>query len=416
MKKIPLHWQMCAALIAGALLGGLLGNYYGYWENYINGVGNIFLHAINMIVIPLVFLSTFLGISTMSNSSSLGRIAVKTFGYFIITALISAVVGIFITNVLRPGYGTHSTRIESRSILDNASEIGNSTFMDRLVEIVPNNIFNVLSSGDILPIIFFSILLGLSVTKIKQNQQSTINEVLTSFNDAILNMTKAIIKFAPLGVFAIVMSLVGKQAGDMEALRNNMLNFAFFIIVVWISLIAMGGIILPLMVGFCAKVSPIQHFKQIYSAMMLAFSTSSSYSALPLIISDAKEKFGVSNNIASFTIPLGITFNKIGTVIYECVAVIFVAQAAEIDLSIAQQVSLVGASIVTVLGAPSVPMAGVVVLAILLKAMNLPDEYIGMFMAIDILCDMPKTMLNAYSVSCSAIIVARSEGEQISVA
>lgn len=407
---------MCTALVVGALLGGLLGNYYGYWENYINGVGNIFLHAINMIVIPLVFLSTFLGISTMSNSSSLGRIAIKTFGYFIITALISAVVGIFITNALRPGYGTHCIESESNSILDNASEIGNSTFMDRLVEIVPNNIFSVLSAGDILPIIFFSILLGISVTKIKQNQQSTINNVLTSFNDAILNMTNAIIRFAPLGVFAIVMSLVGKQAGDMETLRNNMLNFAFFIIVVWISLIVMGGIILPLMVGFGAKVSPIQHFKQIYSAMMLAFSTSSSYSALPLIISDAKEKFGVSNNIASFTIPLGITFNKIGTVIYECVAVIFVAQAAEIDLSIAQQLSLVGASIVTVLGAPSVPMAGVVVLAILLKAMNLPEEYIGMFMAIDILCDMPKTMLNAYSVSCSAIIVARSEGENISVA
>lgn len=416
MKKIPLHWQMCTALIVGALLGGLLGNYYGYWENYINGIGNIFLHAINMIVIPLVFLSTFLGISTMSNSRSLGRIAIKTFGYFIITALISAVVGIFITNALRPGYGTHCVGSESNSILDNASKIGSSTFMDRLVEIVPNNIFSVLSSGDILPIIFFSILLGISVTKIKQNQQSTINNVLTSFNDAILNMTNAIIRFAPLGVFAIVMSLVGKQAGDMETLRNNMLNFAFFIIVVWISLIVMGGIILPLMVGFGAKVSPIQHFKQIYSAMMLAFSTSSSYSALPLIISDAKEKFGVSNNIASFTIPLGITFNKIGTVIYECVAVIFVAQAAEIDLSIAQQVSLVGASIVTVLGAPSVPMAGVVVLAILLKAMNLPEEYIGMFMAIDILCDMPKTMLNAYSVSCSAIIVARSEGENISVA
>lgn len=416
MKKIPLHWQMCTALIVGALLGGLLGNYYGYWENYINGIGNIFLHAINMIVIPLVFLSTFLGISTMSNSSSLGRIAIKTFGYFIITALISAVVGIFITNALRPGYGTHCIESESNSILDNASKIGNSTFMDRLVEIVPNNIFSVLSSGDILPIIFFSILLGISVTKIKQNQQSTINNVLTSFNDAILNMTNAIIRFAPLGVFAIVMSLVGKQAGDLETLRNNMLNFAFFIIVVWISLIVMGGIILPLMVGLGAKVSPIQHFKQIYSAMMLAFSTSSSYSALPLIISDAKEKFGVSNNIASFTIPLGITFNKIGTVIYECVAVIFVAQAAEIDLSIAQQVSLVGASIVTVLGAPSVPMAGVVVLAILLKAMNLPEEYIGMFMAIDILCDMPKTMLNAYSVSCSAIIVARSEGENISVA
>lgn len=155
MKKIPLHWQMCAALVVGALFGGLLGNYYAYWENYINGIGNIFLHAINMIVIPLVFLSTFLGISTMSNTSSLGRIAVKTFCYFIITALISAVVGISVTNALRPGYGTHCIGTESGSIIENANEIGKSTFMDKLVDVVPTNIFSVLSTGDILPIIFF---------------------------------------------------------------------------------------------------------------------------------------------------------------------------------------------------------------------------------------------------------------------
>lgn len=123
----------------------------------------------------------------------------------------------------------------------------------------------------------------------------------------------------------------------------------------------------------------------------------------------------MSNNIASFTVPLGITFNKIGTIVYECVAVIFVAQAVGIELTTTQQVSLIGASIVTVLGAPSVPMAGVITLAVLLTAMGLPTDYIGMFMAIDILCDMPKTLLNAYSVSCSAIIVARSEGETLKI-
>ena len=174
-----------------------------------------------------------------------------------------------------------------------------------------------------------------------------------------------------------------------------------------------GGIILPILVGLMARVSPLKHLKQIYSALVLAFSTSSSYSALPLIISDAKEKMGVSNSIASFTVPLGITFNKIGTIIYECVAVIFVSQAVGVDLSIAQQVSLIAASIVTVLGAPSVPMAGVVVLAILLNAMGLPTNFIGMFVVVDMLCDMPKTLINAYSVSCSAIIVARSEGESL---
>ena len=413
--KLALHWQMGIALILGATLGFIFCDSYSAWGNVINGIGDIFLHAINMIVIPLVFLSTVLGISTMTDSKSMGRIAVKTFLYFIVTAVLAAVVGVIVTDVLRPGYGTHKTEVDAGEIMKTVESAESSTLMDKIVDIVPSNIFEAFSSGNILPIIFFSLLLGYFITKIHANRQATINNVFESFNDAIMALTNFIIRFAPIGIFAIVMVLVGKQASDIGALKECFRNFAFFVIVVWISLIVMGGIVLPIMVGLMAKVSPIKHLKQIYSALMVAFSTSSSYSALPLIISDAKEKMGVSNNIASFTVPLGITFNKIGTIVYECVAVIFVAQAVGIDLTAAQQVSLIGASIVTVLGAPSVPMAGVITLAVLLAAMGLPTDYIGMFMAIDILCDMPKTLLNAYSVSCSAIIVARSEGEMLKI-
>ena len=413
--KLALHWQMGIALILGATLGFIFCDSYSAWGNVINGIGDIFLHAINMIVIPLVFLSTVLGISTMTDSKSMGRIAVKTFLYFIVTAVLAAVVGVIVTDVLRPGYGTHKTEVDAGEILKTAQATESSTLMNKIVDIVPSNIFEAFSSGNILPIIFFSLLLGYFITKIHANRQATINNVFESFNDAIMALTNFIIRFAPIGIFAIVMVLVGKQASDIGALKECFRNFAFFVIVVWISLIVMGGIVLPIMVGLMAKVSPIKHLKQIYSALMVAFSTSSSYSALPLIISDAKEKMGVSNNIASFTVPLGITFNKIGTIVYECVAVIFVAQAVGMDLTVAQQVSLIGASIVTVLGAPSVPMAGVITLAVLLAAMGLPTDYIGMFMAIDILCDMPKTLLNAYSVSCSAIIVARSEGEMLKI-
>ena len=413
--KLALHWQMGIALILGATLGIIFCDSYSAWGNVINGIGDIFLHAINMIVIPLVFLSTVLGISTMTDSKSMGRIAVKTFLYFIVTAVLAAAVGVIVADVLRPGYGTHKAEVDAGGILETAQATESLTLMDIIVDIVPSNIFEAFSSGNILPIIFFSLLLGYFITKIRGNRQATINNVFESFSDAIMALTNFIIRLAPLGIFAIVMVLVGKQASDLGALKECFRNFAFFVIVVWISLIVMGGIVLPIMVGLMAKVSPIKHLKQIYSALMVAFSTSSSYSALPLIISDAKEKMGVSNNIASFTVPLGITFNKIGTIVYECVAVIFVAQAVGMDLTAAQQVSLIGASIVTVLGATSVPMAGVIALAVLLAAMGLPTDYIGMFMAIDILCDMPKTLLNAYSVSCSAIIVARSEGEILKI-
>lgn len=413
--KLALHYQMGLALVLGATGGVLLGDSFDVWGNFINGIGNIFLHAINMVVIPLVFLSTALGISTMGDSKSMGRIAAKTFGFFIFTAIVAAFLGVVITSALRPGYGTHGRVMEIGRILNDAQQSNQTTLMDRIADIVPNNIFEAFSNGEILPIILFSILLGYFVIHINEERQRTVNATFEAFNDAIMKMTTAIIRFAPIGIFAIVMALVGKQAGNMAEMRNNLLSLAFFVIVVWILLIVMGGMVLPLMVGMMAHVSPLRHLKQIYSALMVAFSTSSSYSALPLIISDAKEKFGVSNNIASFTVPLGITFNKVGTIIYECVAVIFVAQAVGMELTAAQQISLIGASIVTVLGAPSVPMAGVVVLAILLNAMGLPTDYIGMFMAIDILCDMPKTLLNAYSVSCSAIIVAHSEGEALHV-
>lgn len=413
--KLALHWQMFIALLLGIIGGWALGGYFNVWGNFVNGVGKLFLHAINMIVIPLVFLSTLLGISTMSNSKTMGRIAVKTFMYFIITAVAAAFVGVLVTDTLRPGYGTREAHIEAEQIFANAEHAGSTTLMDRIVDIIPSNVFEAFSSGEILPIIFFSLLLGLFITKIQPERQHAINSLFESFHDVIMRMTTFIIRFAPIGVFAIVMALVGGLTEDVTVMKNNFISFAFFIFVVWISLIVMGGMILPVMVGLMAHVSPLKHLKQIYSALMVAFSTSSSYSALPLIISDTKEKFGISNNIASFTVPMGITFNKVGTIIYECVAVIFVAQAFDIEMSIAQQISLIGVSIVTVLGAPSVPMAGVVVLAILLKAMNLPDTYIGMFMAVDILCDMPKTLLNAYSVSCSAIIVARSEGEELKI-
>ena len=413
--KLALHWQMCIALIFGALCGILFCDSFSTWGDIVEGFGDIFLRAINMIVIPLVFLSTVLAISKMSDSKSMARIAVKTFLYFIITAVVAAVVGTFVTIFLRPGCGTHKVEMNAQGILESAKTAESETIMDKVVNIVPDNVFEAFSSGDILPIIFFSILLGFFITKVHASRQNTINGFFESLSDVIMMLTSFIIRFAPFGIFAIVMALVGKQASDIDALKECFKSFAFFVIVVWVSLIIMGGIILPIMVGVLAKVSPINHLKQIYSALMVAFSTSSSYSALPLIISDAKDKMGVSNNIASFTIPLGITFNKIGTVLYECVAVIFVAQAAGVELEASQYASLVGASIVTVLGAPSVPMAGVVVLAVLLNAMGLPTDYIGMFMAVDILCDMPKTLLNAYSVSCSAIIVARSEGEILKI-
>lgn len=415
--RIALHWQMLLALALGLLAGWLLSGCYDIWGELASGIGRIFINTINMIVVPVVFLSTVLGFASMDGTKSMGRVAVKSFGYFFVLDIFAAIVAVIITMWLRPGYGAHCINIEGASteVLTNAEAVGHLTLMEKIVSIVPSNIFSAFSSGAILPVIFFSILFGIFISKVSDKRQTMLIELFESLNDVITKITTFIIRFAPLGVFALVMSLVGQQAGNGEELKRSFLSIAFFVFVVWISLLVIGGIILPIIVGMTARVSPLKHLRQIYSSLLLAFSTSSSYSALPLIIRDAKDKFGISNSIASFTIPLGITFNKIGTISYECVAVIFVAQAVGVDLSIAQQLSLIAASIITVLGAPSIPMAGLVVLAILLNAMGLPNSYLGMFIVVDMLCDMPKTLINTYSVSCSAIIVARSEGEIITI-
>lgn len=413
-KKLALHWQMLIALALGVLCGWLFSGSYQVWGNFIGGLGKLFLNAINMIVIPLVFMSTMLSVSNISDIKSMGRVAWTSFLYFIVTSVVSAVVGVLLADAIRPGKGVKCLEVECGDVLSKAEQMKSATFMDKVVDIVPANIFEAFSSGRILPIIFFALLMGIFVTKLQDDRRNKLNGLFESFNDVIMLMTNFIIKFAPLGVFAIVMGLLGAKSGS-DVLGTYFVRFLYFVLVVWVSLIVMGGVVLPIVLGWVAKVSPIKHLKQIYSSLMLAFSTCSSYSALPLLISDAKTKLGVSDKIASFTIPLGITFNKIGTVIYECVAVVFVSQVFEVSLCLTQQIMLIAISVITVFGAPSVPMAGALVLAVLLKSMNLPTDCIGMFMAIDILCDMPKTMLNAYSVSCGAVVVARSEGEELTI-
>ena len=416
--KLALHWQMAIALLLGGLGGWLLGDYVSVWGSYIDAIGQLFMRAVNMIVLPLVFLSSALSFSSMKETKSMGRIAAKTFVYFFLTAIVAAFIGILITSVFRIGYNTPSVSSGISSIqwsseqMEVQNRLESKTLMGYIVDVVPNNVFEAFSSGNMLSVVFFALILGLFTIQLASNHRQTINDFLSSFNELIIKIATFIIRLAPLGIFAIVMMAVGTNA---ERVGGLILKILLFVSAVWIALLVMGGIILPIMVATIAKVSPLKHFKQIFSSLLVAFSSCSSYGALPLILNDTKDKCGVSNSVAGFTIPLGITFNKVGTVIYECVAVVFVAQACGIPLTVVQQLSLVGLAVITVLGSPAMPMASILVLAVLLKAMNLPDEYIQLFIVVDILCDMPKTLLNAYSICCGAVIVAKSEGEKLNI-
>ena len=230
-----------------------------------------------------------------------------------------------------------------------------------------------------------------------------------------MKITFFIIRLAPFGVFAIVTNGVGKQANDPQALLGMAGSLGVFVLVVWGGLLLQGGVVLPLLVRLLGRQNPWRHISKMSTALLTAFSTCSSGAALPINIRDSQEKCGISNKIASFVLPLGSTINMNGTALYECVTAIFIAQAYGIDLSLAQQIMIVFTALLAAIGTAGIPMAGMVMLTIVLTAVGLPLEGIGLVLAVEQLCDMPRTCINTYGDSCGAVIIAHSEGEQLTI-
>ena len=326
-KKLALHWQILIGIGLGVIAGILLCKItpYDNWYKYIKWAGDIFLRGLRMIVIPLVFTSIALGVAGMGNSAALGRIAGKTILYYIVTTAIAATIGLLLVNIVKPGVGAPLNLTEEVTSVGAAS--GNVSFIDQIVAIVPSNIFESMAKGDLLPIIFFAIIFGLFMNKVDQKHTGMLTDLFTAIYEVIMKITFFIIKLAPYGVFAIVTNVVGKQAGDAQALLSMAGSLGIFVLVVWGGLIIQGCVILPTLVRVIGKQNPWRHISKMSTALLTAFSTCSSGAALPINIRDSQEKCGISNKIASFVLPLGSTINMNGTALYECVTAIFIAQA-----------------------------------------------------------------------------------------
>ena len=412
-KGLALHWQILIGIGLGVVAGILLCKITPYenWYKYIKWAGDIFLRGLRMIVIPLVFTSIALGVAGMGNSAALGRIAGKTILYYIGTTLIAAVIGLTLVNLVKPGVGATLNLTEDVSTV-NAQNV---SFIDQIVNIVPANIFEAMAKGDLLPIIFFAVIFGLFMNKVDEKHAGFLNNLFTAIYEVIMKITMFIIKLAPYGVFAIVTNVVGKQANDPKALLAMAGSLGIFVLVVWGGLLLQGGVVLPLLVRILGKQNPWRHISKMSTGILTAFSTCSSGAALPINIRDSQEKCGISNKIASFVLPLGSTINMNGTALYECVAAIFIAQAYGIDLTLVQQIMIVFTALLAAIGAAGIPMAGMVMLAIVLSAVGLPLEGIGMVLAVEQICDMPRTCINSYGDTCGAVIIAHSEGEELTI-
>ena len=412
-KRLALHWQILIGIGLGIAAGILLCKIapYEQWSPYVKWAGDIFLRALQMIVIPLVFTSIALGVAGMGNSAALGRIAGKTILYYIVTTAIAAAIGLTLVNIVKPGVGANLNLAEKVSSIGN----GKMSFIDEIVSIVPSNIFESMAKGDLLPIIFFAVVFGFFMNMVDKKHTETLSGLFTAIYEVIMKITFFIIRLAPFGVFSIVANTVGKQANDPQALLSMAGSLGVFVLVVWSGLIIQGAIVLPLLVRVLGKQNPWRHISKMSTVLLTAFSTCSSGAALPINIRDSQEKCGISNKIASFVLPLGSTINMNGTALYECVTAIFIAQAYGIDLSLAQQIMIIFTALLAAIGTAGIPMAGMVMLTIVLSAVGLPLEGIGLVLAVEQLCDMPRTCINTYGDSCGAVIIAHSEGEKLTI-
>ena len=412
-KGLALHWQILIGIGLGIAAGILLCKIalYDHWSPYVKWAGDIFLRGLRMIVIPLVFTSIALGVAGMGNSAALGRIAGKTLLYYLVTTAIAATIGLTLVNIVKPGVGA------SLNLAEEVKSIGSGevSFIDQIVSIVPSNIFESMAKGDLLPIIFFAVIFGFFMNKVDGKHTQTLSNLFSAIYEVIMKITFFLIRLAPIGVFSIVANVVGKQADNPQALVSMAGSLGVFVLVVWSGLVIQGGIVLPLLVRVLGKQNPWRHISKMSTVLLTAFSTCSSGAALPINIRDSQEKCGVSNKIASFVLPLGSTINMNGTALYECVTAIFIAQAYGIDLSLAQQVMIIFTALLAAIGTAGIPMAGMVMLTIVLTAVGLPLEGIGLVLAVEQLCDMPRTCINTYGDSCGAVIIAHSEGEKLTI-
>lgn len=296
--------------------------------------------------------------------------------------------------------------------VENLSAVSDS-FGVTLIKIVPSNILEALSQGQMLSIIFFAILLGYFITKIDPKPQQLLIDVFNAGLDAIMKITLFIIHFTPIGVFSIAAKVIAQQIQMGNEISEVFSRLGLYFITVLIGLMIHGLITLPLTVKLLGRANPIKHFKNMTIPLLTAFSTSSSNATLPLTMEAVEFEDGVSNKIASFTLPLGATVNMNGTALYECVAVMFIAQAYGIDLNFGQQLIVIFTALLAAIGSAGIPMAGLVMMTIVLKAVGLPLEGIGLILAVDRILDMFRTTINVYGDTCCAVIIAKSEGEKL---
>ncbi|AYD39976.1 glutamate:protein symporter [Clostridium fermenticellae] len=400
--KIGLGMQIFIGLVLGVIVGAIFkGN--SAVAAFLQPFGDIFLRLIKMIVVPIVFSALVVAIAGAGDLKQIGKIGLKTIVYFEIVSTIAIILGLLIANIFHPGIGVDMSAITKTSIssyVNTTKTTSNHGFVATLVNIVPTNIFESLSNGDMLPVIFFSIMFGCGISAVGERAKPVL-KVVDGIAQVMFWITNQIMKTAPIGVFALIGVTVSKfGVASLIPLGKLVISvygaMAFFILVVFGTIARLVG------------VNIFNLFKVIKDEMILAYSTASSEAVLPRIM-EKMSKFGCPKSIATFVIPTGYSFNLDGSTLYEAIAAIFIAQMYGIHLSLAAQINLVIVLMLTSKGIAGVPGVSFVVLLATLGSVGIPVEGLAFIAGIDRILDMARTCVNVVGNSLASIVVSKWE-------
>lgn len=414
--RISLHSRILIGGALGALLGIaahlLLGDDPGLktFVTYVTGpVGKIFLRLLFMLVIPLLFSALVLGVAGMGDPRNLGRVGAKTLAYTVVVSAIAVLIGITLVNVIRPGDGI-SPELRQRLLAGAAERSANlstaaapATGMDLLTNIVPDNPVKAAANGDMLAVIFFSLMVGIGLALTQTPAAERFGHAVEGLFEISMRLIHVVLAVAPIGVFALLFNLTADLGYEILA------QLARYVFVVLLALALHQLVVYSLAVRLLGGMSPVAFFRGIQEAMVTAFSTSSSNATLPTALRVAEEELRLPPAVSRFVLTVGATMNQNGTALFEGVTVLFLAQFYGIDLTLAQQATVVVICILGGIGTAGVPSGSIPVVAMILGLVGIPVEGIGLILGVDRFLDMCRTVLNVSGDLAAAVVVSKGE-------
>ncbi len=419
---MKLHWKILIGMFLGVLVGllvnesfvlpGVLGDLFGKLsfirvaaikviQPLLGPIGLIFIKLLKMLIVPLILASMVVGVAKVGDIRKLGGLGGRTFAFYIITTWASVIVGLMVVNIIRPGSGAPAV---AGSVPDAA--YSTVSVWSVILSMIPDNPVEAMAKMEILPIIFFALMLGAILTTLGDKGKPLVS-FFDSLNEAMMRLADVVIRLTPIGVFALLAEVVAQTGPSIFA------NLGKYMFTVLLGLGVHAFITLPLLLKIMGRVHPKKYLGHVSPALTTAFSTASSSATLPLTLDCVTKRAGLSAKVSSFVLPLGATINMDGTALYESVAAVFIAQVYGIDLVFHQQLLIFLTATLAAIGAAGIPSAGLVTMAIVLKAVGLPLEGIGMILAVDRILDMCRTTVNVWGDTVGCAVISRLQGEDI---